>query len=165
FSEIDDGVMDLEGEKCSLGTVINQVFDSSLPLAEERKVHLINTLPERDLPLIRAHAPYLMEILLVFFSNAILYNNEEGSVWLKVEQNDELIRVMVEDNGCGVSPRLKKDVFTPFKRCGMENSANCGVGLGLPIAEKLTTLMSGHIGFESTKDKGSIFWVEFKIAD
>ena len=54
----------------------------------------------------------------------------------------------------------KARLFQPFERLGAELSTVEGTGLGLAVSKGLTEAMGGRIGFESTVDVGTTFWVE-----
>jgi CheY-like chemotaxis protein len=55
-------------------------------------------------------------------------------------------------------------LFQPFNRLGQEGSATEGTGIGLVVARRLTELMAGTIGVQSTVGVGSIFWLELGLA-
>jgi CheY-like chemotaxis protein len=69
-------------------------------------------------------------------------------------------RIAVHDTGDGLSPEKLAQLFQPFNRLGQESGSEEGTGIGLVVSKRLTELMGGEIGAESTVGKGSVFWIE-----
>ena len=74
------------------------------------------------------------------------------------------VRILVSDTGPGIHPHKKARLFQPFERLGAERSTVEGTGLGLAVSKGLTEAMGGRIGFESTVDVGTTFWIELPHA-
>jgi diguanylate cyclase (GGDEF)-like protein len=66
----------------------------------------------------------------------------------------------VADEGIGIPADRHDQVFEPFNRLGAERGTVQGTGIGLLITKRLVELMGGKIGFESTPDVGTKFWVD-----
>ena len=62
----------------------------------------------------------------------------------------------MEDNGSGVSPELREQIFNPFF-----TSKKDGVGLGLSIVAKIVDDHRGWIKLESEDSQGARFHVFF----
>jgi CheY-like chemotaxis protein len=71
----------------------------------------------------------------------------------------------VTDTGSGIAAESIRRLFTPFERLAADNSNVEGTGLGLALAKRLTELMQGDIGVESTVGQGSTFWIELPAAE
>jgi len=165
LSRIESGHMTISVEDVALKPLI----DHLLPLVEVQLAPLSLTL-ETDYPedmesvFVRADYVKLKQVLLNLLSNAAKYNRPHGQIRLIVRQQNENIRIAVEDTGYGIDEEMQSRLFEPFNRLDKERSNIPGTGIGLAISHELVKLMQGRFGFDSSLDVGSTFWVEFKRA-
>lgn len=165
LSRIESGHMTISVEDVALKPLI----DHLLPLVEVQLAPLSLTL-ETDYPedmesvFVRADYVKLKQVLLNLLSNAAKYNRPHGQIRLRVRQQNENIRIAVEDTGYGIDEEMQSRLFEPFNRLDKERSNIPGTGIGLAISHELVKLMQGRFGFDSSLDVGSTFWVEFKRA-
>jgi two-component system sporulation sensor kinase A len=80
-----------------------------------------------------------------------LGDRQHPKVVLSVLKSDGMVRIQVEDNGCGIPEDKMKDLFKPFYTTKAK-----GTGLGLVIVKKMLTNMKGTIELESRKDLGTL---------
>jgi len=165
FSEITD---EMASHAPCDAVVVNELVKDSLEIAraqaDKHHIKLICDFPEDELPKIWIDPVRGQEILLIFLSNAVLYNKEGGEVRATaLHKTENLVRLSVTDTGQGIPEDKYPEVFQPFHRLGMENSPISGTGVGLAIAKVQAESMGGQVGFESEDGKGSTFWVEFPI--
>ncbi len=66
--------------------------------------------------------------------------------WLKLE---------IKDTGCGIAPAELTDIFEPFSRPIKQSGFQPGMGLGLPLCQKLVRRMEGEIMVESEVGVGT----------
>ena len=108
----------------------------------------------------------LKQALINLISNAIKYNNPNGSVAVSfAEIIDGKIRIGVRDNGHGIPDDKKARIFKPFERFDVDSSIIEGTGIGLTISKRLIEMMDGTLGFESQVGKGSFFYIDLPVSD
>lgn len=101
---------------------------------------------------------HLYNLLANLMQNAVKYNVENGSVWVRIETDGDNLRIGVRDTGIGIPPEMKNRVFERFFRVDKGRSRNIGgTGLGLSIVKHLVSLYHGSITLDSTLGKGSFF--------
>ena len=103
---------------------------------------------EADLPAVRRVISNLLDNALKF----------AGHARLTLEQSEDMVMVIVEDDGPGVPLAMQEAVFEPFRR--LEPSRNRdtgGVGLGLAIARNLARGHGGDIALASAAPAGARF--------
>lgn len=103
------------------------------------------------------------QIIMNLLDNAIKYNRPNGYVKIFCEnENEDEVKILVEDSGFGIDELEKDLIFEPFFRSKTTMDRWKGTGLGLAIVAQLASRMDGNYGVLSKKGKGSTFWVSFK---
>lgn len=115
-------------------------------------------------PQVLAHEPTLEQVLFNLASNALKFSRPGVAPLLQVraEEREDFIRVWVEDNGVGIAPEHRDQIFRLFLRLHGEKYP--GTGIGLAIVEKGLERMGGRVGVCSGADHGSSFWFELRKA-
>ncbi|MGB8168327.1 MAG: ATP-binding protein [Chthoniobacteraceae bacterium] len=164
LSSIEAGRMIFSPETISLRRLIHESLQLIGPLAERRAIRLASRHPDGDLHVFADHQR-VKQVLLNLLSNAVKYNREAGSIDIAcTPAGGDRVRVAVRDTGLGLAPEQVALLFTPFQRLGAENTKIEGSGLGLALSKRVTELLGGTIGVESTPGDGSTFWIELPLA-
>lgn len=165
LAQIESGNVALNAEPQDPTPVIDSCATIAGNLAEQKGLEFYDRTQVWNLPEISIDETRFRQVLLNLLSNAVKYNRDGGTVTLSVEETPEgALRLSVVDTGIGIAEEKQAQIFTPFSRLGLENSDITGTGIGLTITKELTEAMGGRIGFESTHNQGSTFWLEFPIA-
>lgn len=90
--------------------------------------------------------------------NAIKFTPENGEITIRMNEENDVVCVSVEDNGIGMSKEVSEHIFDKFYQ-GDKSHKTFGNGLGLPLTKRIVTLCGGDISAESEENKGSIFKV------
>jgi len=106
--------------------------------AEARGVRL--ELGERCGAPVRADREALRRALVNLVRNAIQASPEGGTVWVHVEVDDDVARLVVEDEGPGIPPEIKDRVFDAFVTTRAE-----GTGLGLSLVRRTVEDHGGRV--------------------
>ncbi len=165
LAQIESGKLALSLEPVSLAEVMLECHAMIEPQALKRAIRM--TFPHSGINYyVTADRTRLKQVLINFLSNAIKYNQANGtvvvecSVTVALGTAPERIRVSVKDVGAGLSPEKMLQLFQPFNRLGQERSTEEGTGIGLVMSKRLVELMGGALGVESKVGFGSIFWFE-----
>ncbi len=77
-------------------------------------------------------------------------------IWISLVQEDnEHIKIIIEDNGPGIAPEKYEEVFRPFYRIEESRNQNTGgIGLGMPIAMDIIHAHGGEIWLEKSEKGG-----------
>jgi anti-sigma regulatory factor (Ser/Thr protein kinase) len=97
-----------------------------------------------------------LQILLNLLGNAIRYSPPGSQVWLRLEGEGARARVIVADQGPGLSDDQQARIFEKFERLG-RSGEDGGSGLGLYISQRLARSMGGDLTVESAPGQGARF--------
>ena len=160
FSKIEAGKLDLRTHDFSLRALLAEVTDSFITTAAGKGLTL-SLVASAEVP-VGAHGdePRLRQVLTNLIGNAIKFT-DVGEVTVAVSYPDRRrLRFEVRDTGIGLAPDEAALVFDAFAQADGSHARRFGgTGLGLTISRQLIKLMGGEIGVESTRGKGSTFWV------
>lgn len=158
IAKVDAGKLDMKPMPVSLSESIDSSLLLVKPLADKFNITIDS--PEFGTYYVFADKQRLVQVLVNLLSNAIKYSNKNSRVKIVVEDRGRYIRTSIQDQGFGISTNQQKEIFEPFMRGDNVAKGIEGTGIGLAISKKLIKLMNGKIGFESTKGRGSIFWID-----
>lgn len=101
---------------------------------------------------------WIEEIWTNYISNAIKYGGKPAEIQLGAElvADGEQVRFWVQDNGVGVPPDKRDQLFMAFKRFDRIRAE--GHGLGLSIVKRIANLLGGEVGYEFLEGVGSRFY-------
>ncbi|MEJ7729636.1 MAG: PAS domain S-box protein [Polyangiaceae bacterium] len=161
LSRIEAGRVTISMEPVSVGGAIAEVADTLRSLAERHGVRLEVAGGVATVPMVRADRMRFVQILVNYGSNAIKYNRSGGQVTIDATTlATGEVRTIVEDTGMGIALDKQDRLFQPFQRAGQETGPIEGTGIGLALSKQLAELMGGKVGFRSTPDQGSAFWLQ-----
>lgn len=96
----------------------------------------------------------LKNILINLLGNASKFSGEQAMIKLTIDNTASNLRVVVTDQGVGISEEDQQHLFSTFFRG--KNVTNIeGTGLGLHIVKRYVELLNGTIGLTSQLDKGT----------
>jgi signal transduction histidine kinase len=142
---------------CELEPVARTVAELLRFEAERRKV-TISIAIDANLPPVGADPDQLQQVLVNVVMNACDACAPGGRVAISALATDAVVRMNIEDDGCGIPLEHRHQVFDPFfttKKRGQ------GTGLGLAIAAQIVRNHGGEIELDSEVDRGtrvSVTW-------
>ncbi|MEO9870032.1 sensor histidine kinase [Ekhidna sp.] len=106
---------------------------------------------------------YLSTALSNMLDNAVKYNESVVKIQFQASASGSL-RIVIEDNGIGISEREQKSLFEKFYRVGNNETHEVkGLGLGLYYANQIVIAHGGKIEVKSKVNQGSSFIVELPL--
>jgi len=145
------------GEEASLESDANQALAHAL----ENLVPIVEAsgaaITQGPLPRVHIHEFQIEQLFQNLIGNAIRYRREEPPrVHVAAERTAEGWTFSVRDNGMGIPPEYKEQIFGMFKR--LHSPAEYpGTGMGLAICQRIVERAGGRIWVESELGRGSTF--------
>ena len=101
----------------------------------------------------------LSQVIVNLLKNAqqALSESQNGSIRLSVARTEENFRIVVEDNGPGITEEYASQIFVPFF-----TTHPGGNGIGLAISRQIVLRHGGTITFSSIPGKGTKFTVQLQ---
>jgi len=162
ISKIEAGKMTLNRETLPAADLIKEVVASIQVMARKKGLMIETTI---DMLNINADPVRLKQILLNLLGNAVKFT-DQGTITVKVVQENQMARFSVEDTGCGIQAEDLPFVFDVFQQADASPTRSAGgTGLGLAITKRLVELHSGRISVESEFGKGSTFTFSIPIEE
>ena len=164
LSRIEYGELKLNFEELDLDTFFKTYVQSIQTLSKKKNIDIIYKANHKGK--ILADSQAFERIMNNLIDNAIKYSENNSQIIIATSNEvDEYIKVIVEDNGTGISPEDKDHIFSRFFRTASARATdNQGSGLGLAIVKHLVNSLNGEVGVQNSESKGSIFWFTVPLA-
>ncbi len=163
LSKIEAGKMELQLESVGFPELIQDLFVTVAPFAEQHGVPL--ALERRSDPFtIVSDARRVRQILLNLLSNAIKFGGGKPVRVISARREDGGLVVEVVDQGEGIAAEDQEKIFDEFVQLEQPHSTQ-GTGLGLPISRRLAELLGGSLTVSSAPGEGSCFLLSLPQSD
>jgi signal transduction histidine kinase len=154
------GKLRIEPRCLAIVELVRQAIAMVRPVAVQKRI-TVDLESEPHIPLVHADPDRVLEILINLVDNAVKFTPPEGSVNVKLSQQEtdpEFIYVTVTDTGRGISPDALPLIFERLYQDPDSVDGNrSGLGLGLYIARELVNLHGGRIWVASQPGQGTTF--------
>ncbi len=109
-----------------------------------------------ELPPVECLPGQLNQVFLNLLVNAAQAIPERGVITLRTRCDGDVVRISVEDDGCGIPPEIRDRIFDPFFTT---KPVGKGTGLGLSVTYGIVEKHGGRIELDSAPGRGSRFVV------
>jgi two-component system sensor histidine kinase HydH len=92
----------------------------------------------------------LLQVLMNLLKNSIAASSVGGEVSLSLHEESHTVRIVVSDNGCGMTEQEREKMFDPFF-----TTRASGTGLGLAVSHQIIEQMNGSFEIETAPDVGT----------
>ena len=166
-----------------LSSLIRRILDFAHPATNEKQLVNVNTLVEqvlnltqkhiahhkwdiqtqlaKDLPPILVIPDQISQVFLSIILNAFDAIAETGSIRIVTKHEDNWVKTIISDNGCGMSAEVLNHIFEPFYTTKPPKLS----GLGLTISYQIIEQHGGNIEIESREQVGSVFCICLPVTE
>jgi signal transduction histidine kinase len=176
------GDLVLHQQPTDLNSVFATILQDFQPILLKKNIQINHQLCS-ELPLVNIDAQQIWRVLCNLVGNAVNHNppgllltldavvvdsfadrsrsvsGKESSSATKVRGSKDsglMLKVIVQDNGVGISPSQKDTIFEPYSRV-QQSQYQPGLGLGLYICRQIVLAHGGEIGLDCLQP-GARFW-------
>jgi two-component system, NtrC family, sensor kinase len=137
-------------EKFRVGDSVDNVIKFLGSKVNKKNIKIAVNIPENIIAV--ADSRKFEQTLIYILTNSIEFCNEGSIVTIAAESASNMVKLLVEDNGPGISPDIVSKVFDPFFTT---KNVGEGAGLGLAICHHMMEECNGNIDIESEKGCGT----------
>ena len=150
FRKINTGNMKLNIEKGEIIGFVRAIYNDLYTVAKQKDVTM-NFTPCTSNHEMLFDQEKVETIMYNLLSNAVKYTPDKGIISVKLYLENNIVFFSVEDNGPGIKPERKADLFKPFMH---GYASKGGMGIGLYTAHQMAEIHKGSLTYERSKDLG-----------
>ena len=170
LSRLDEQTISQEKEEISLREISKEIWETLQSAATKKKITMNLTGDSGNITGVR---PVIYEMIFNLCDNAIKYNKEGGSVFIKINTEEKRtgvqsgasqkkVSISVSDTGIGIPAQEQERVFERFYRVDKSRSKELGgTGLGLSIVKHGAIYHDAKVEVKSQEGKGTTFTIVF----
>jgi two-component system NtrC family sensor kinase len=144
---------------------LHEVLDNSVQLSTGRlRSHGLLVREYGEVPLVLANSVQLSQVFVNLLVNAAQAMPKSGLGEIRVttqQHSASMVRVEVQDNGCGIPAENLERIFEPFFTT---KPVGEGTGLGLSISHDIIRGLGGELTVSSTPGMGTTFRILLPVA-
>jgi K+-sensing histidine kinase KdpD len=141
LAKLEAGEISLASRNVSAEEVVENALLRAGPLLENHSVE-VSIAP--GLPDLRVDPRLISQVIFSLVENAAKYSGAGAGITIAVCRDESAVRFAVDDEGPGISPEARTQVFQKFFRSGSQP----GFGMGLAIARGIVHAHGGTIWIE-----------------
>ncbi len=158
LAKADAGRYEIHKERINLCFILTDITEQLKIIAEPKNI-LVSIVKMEDTH-IEGDELLIRMLLLNLVDNAVKYTPPHGIIRLSLDKNNPCAKIIIQDNGIGISQEDIPYIFNRFYRANKARTSNyAGGGLGLSICQWIVKAHRGTIAVESELHKGSTFTV------
>jgi len=153
LTKLDSGVISANPQPVSLHSLLDDIARDAAILAQEKGL-ILHYQPSKLA--VQTDRKLLKRVIQNLLANAIRYT-ESGKVLLGVKRRGNQLQICVLDTGIGIAEQDQQRIFDEFQQGAQQNQK--GLGLGLAIAKRISTILGHRLAVHSALGHGSCFSV------
>ncbi|TCV90700.1 sensor histidine kinase [Sulfurirhabdus autotrophica] len=154
LGQAEAGGMRIKRKEVDITAFLGEMVELYAPSAEEHGLELKSEIAS-DIHL-RVDRQLIAQALSNLFDNALKYVPEGGTLQLRASQKDNIVEIVLEDNGPGIPPEMREKIFERFSRIDPSRTLS-GSGLGLALVRAFIELHNGSVDVYESPLGGAAF--------
>lgn len=147
-------------EKINLNKIIDSISSELNEVANKKNITIFKEMNINSDKIFLGNEQLIYRAVYNLVENSIKYNNENGEIRIKVNNDNNFFNIVIEDTGIGIKEVDYESIFKPFYRVDKSRSRKIGgSGLGLSIVSNIVRQHNGSIKVTSD-NYGSEFLIQ-----
>ena len=156
FRKADKGKLVVKRQEIDVVDFVGNLAGDYEDLLDQKHIAFRTVLPKQPV-LLKMDGEKIEMCLNNLISNAYKYTNKGGHVVLTVTDCPDRVVFSVKDDGIGIVPEARTEIFESFFRTSRGQAKSKGDGIGLSFVQTLVELHGGEMHLESEVNEGSDF--------
>lgn len=156
FRKADKGKLVVKRQEIDVVDFVGNLAGDYDDLLDQKHIAFRTVLPKQPV-LLKMDGEKIEMCLNNLISNAYKYTNKGGHVVLTVTDYPDRVVFSVKDDGIGIVPEARTEIFESFFRTSRGQAKSKGDGIGLSFVQTLVELHGGEMHLESEVNEGSDF--------
>ena len=149
-------------DRVDINRLVDDIVDDLEILIKQKKARI----EKSDLPIINGFPVLLYQLFYNLFNNSLKFSRPDVVPLIKISAinpvKEQMIEIVVKDNGIGFHPRYNEEIFKTFTRLNSKDQFE-GTGLGLSLCKKIVERHGGTITANSEEGNGAEFIITLPI--
>jgi two-component system, OmpR family, phosphate regulon sensor histidine kinase PhoR len=160
LAELEAGRIQVRAAPLAVGTIVTDVLTRWRDRAPERT---LTRRVRRGTPPVLGDPALVGRVLDALVDNALKFS--DGVVRITADGDDAEVRLRVRDDGPGIPPARREEVFELFVQAdGSSTRSVGGLGIGLPMAGRIVELLGGRLELHDPAGGGTEAVVVLPVA-
>lgn len=152
FSRMQSGKLKMNKKVVDIIAEVQQAYIMYQPKASAEDKQLLLRLPENEASFVYGDEDRICQVFINILDNAVKYTESKGKIEIKVENTKKYVKIIFNDNGCGISKNDLEHVKEKFYKA---NNEKHGTGIGLAVVDEIIRLHNGRLEIESNEGSGT----------
>jgi signal transduction histidine kinase len=159
LTQSEAGGLPLERKSVDVRRVAREAAKAVESAAAEKSIEFAVDL-EKSLGTMHGDARRIRQVLDNLLANAVRFTPPGGRILLRGEGFEETVKIVISDNGPGMTAKEQGRAFDRFSRSTGEGERGASLGLGLPLARQFVEAHGGSLALVSEPGQGTAVTVE-----
>lgn len=155
----DAGTWSVTKKKIDVDTLLISLYEIYEPICAKHNILLKLDITDSSYPVLYSDPERITQVLSIFMDNAVHHSGNSPSIQLKTSLTAKTITFYIVDHGHGIAEQDKPYIFDRFYCADKSHTNKSHFGLGLSIADELSKMLNGKVGFNDTIGGGTTFYI------